>query len=42
MPFRTQDWDRLQKIAEGNPDEKKVGAFGVGAYTIFPFVKNQW
>jgi hypothetical protein len=23
MPFRTQDWDRLQKIAEGNPDEKK-------------------
>lgn len=23
MPFRPQDWDRLQKIAEGNPDEKK-------------------
>ena len=20
LPFRTQDWDRLQKIAEGNPD----------------------
>jgi hypothetical protein len=35
MPFRPQDWDRLQKIAEGNPDEKKVGAFGVGAYTMF-------
>ena len=25
MPFRTQDWDRLRKIAEGNPDETKVG-----------------
>jgi len=35
MSFRPQDWDRLQKIAEGNPDEKKVGAFGVGAYTMF-------
>lgn len=35
MPFRPQDWERLQKIAEGNPDESKVGAFGVGAYTMF-------
>jgi Protein of unknown function (DUF3684) len=35
MPFRPQDWSRLQKIAEGNPDVNKIGAFGVGAYTIF-------
>ena len=35
MPFRPQDWSRLQKIAEGNPDVAKVGAFGVGAYTMF-------
>eukprot|EP00804_Cyclotella_cryptica_P009879 CCRYP_014180-RC/>CCRYP_014180-RC protein AED:0.05 eAED:0.05 QI:56/1/1/1/0.9/0.81/11/470/1857 len=34
-PFRAQDWARLRKIAEGNPDESKVGAFGVGAYTMF-------
>ena len=27
MPFRPQDWDRLQKIAEGNPDEKKSWCF---------------
>ena len=33
--FRPQDWARLKKIAEGNPDEKKIGAFGVGAYTMF-------
>lgn len=33
MPFRNQDWDRLKKIAEGNPSPEKVGAFGVGAYT---------
>jgi hypothetical protein len=35
MPFRHQDWSRLKKIAEGNPDESKIGAFGVGAYTMF-------
>jgi hypothetical protein len=34
-PFRPQDWSRLKKIAEGNPDESKIGAFGVGAYTMF-------
>ena len=33
--MREQDWTRLQKIAEGNPDVSKVGAFGVGAYTMF-------
>lgn len=35
LPFRSQDWARLRKIAEGNPDASKVGAFGVGAYTMF-------
>jgi len=30
IPFRPEDWERLQKIAEGNPDPVKVGAFGVG------------
>lgn len=35
QPFRPQDWNRLRKIAEGNPDPTKVGAFGVGAYTMF-------
>ena len=32
MPFRKQDWSRLKKIAEGNPDESKVGAFGVVSF----------
>jgi len=35
FPFRGEDWARLSKIAEGNPDPSKVGAFGVGAYTMF-------
>ncbi|KAF8604785.1 hypothetical protein BDV93DRAFT_440059, partial [Ceratobasidium sp. AG-I] len=48
-PFRNEDWNRLKKIAEGNPDEQKIGAFGVGFYSLFsvteePFVKsgNEW
>ncbi|RIB30618.1 hypothetical protein C2G38_2152060 [Gigaspora rosea] len=45
MNFRQQDWDRLKKIAEGNPDEQKIGAFGVGFYSVFsvceePFVSS--
>ncbi|KAJ9116283.1 hypothetical protein QFC22_004723 [Naganishia vaughanmartiniae] len=35
IPFREQDWDRLRKIAEGNPNEQNVGAFGVGFYSLF-------
>jgi hypothetical protein len=42
-PFGTNDWNRLRRIAEGNPDETKIGAFGVGFYSVFadceePFV----
>ncbi|GBB83155.1 hypothetical protein RclHR1_00010037 [Rhizophagus clarus] len=43
--FRVEDWNRLKKIAEGNPDEQKIGAFGVGFYSLFsvceePFVSS--
>lgn len=34
-PFMASDWSRLKKIAEGNPDETKIGAFGVGFYSVF-------
>ncbi|GAA6047852.1 hypothetical protein JCM3770_004674 [Rhodotorula araucariae] len=33
--FRQEDWARLQEIASGNPDETKIGAFGVGFYSLF-------
>lgn len=44
-PFMATDWSRLKKIAEGNPDETKIGAFGVGFYSVFadceePFVSS--
>lgn len=43
--FRPEDWTRLSRIAEGNPDEAKIGAFGVGFYSVFsicedPFVTS--
>ncbi|PWN24508.1 hypothetical protein BDZ90DRAFT_244782 [Jaminaea rosea] len=34
-PFRDQDWARLRRIAEGNPDPDRIGAFGVGFYSLF-------
>ncbi|KAL2177867.1 uncharacterized protein P884DRAFT_284485 [Thermothelomyces heterothallicus CBS 202.75] len=45
QPFSQTDWRRLKKIAEGNPDETKIGAFGVGFYSVFadceePFVSS--
>lgn len=45
VPFMATDWSRLKKIAEGNPDETKIGAFGVGFYSVFadceePFVSS--
>ncbi|KAF2182843.1 hypothetical protein K469DRAFT_711552 [Zopfia rhizophila CBS 207.26] len=43
QPFTNADWSRLKSIADGNPDETKIGAFGVGFYSVFadcdePFV----
>ncbi|KAK4999229.1 hypothetical protein LTR66_001708 [Elasticomyces elasticus] len=43
--FGENDWTRLKRIAEGNPDETKIGAFGVGFYSVFadcetPFVSS--
>ncbi|KAM3470358.1 hypothetical protein MY5147_006459 [Beauveria neobassiana] len=43
--FTQRDWGRLKRIAEGNPDETKIGAFGVGFYSVFadceePFVSS--
>jgi len=43
QPFTKADWSRLKSIADGNPDETKIGAFGVGFYSVFadcdePFV----
>jgi hypothetical protein len=45
QPFSEKDWARLKRIAEGNPDETKIGAFGVGFYSVFddceePFVSS--
>ncbi|KAF2744478.1 hypothetical protein M011DRAFT_428969 [Sporormia fimetaria CBS 119925] len=43
--FSPADWARLKSIADGNPDETKIGAFGVGFYSVFsdcdePFVMS--
>ncbi|KAJ8595100.1 hypothetical protein M405DRAFT_929750, partial [Rhizopogon salebrosus TDB-379] len=33
--FKPSDWDRLTTIGDGNPDVQKIGAFGVGFYSVF-------
>lgn len=33
--FSHDDWHRLRRIAEGNPDPDRIGAFGVGFYSLF-------
>ena len=40
VPFAESDWSRLKRIAEGNPDETKIGAFGVGFYSVFSECEN--
>lgn len=40
IPFSENDWNRLKRIAEGNPDETKIGAFGVGFYSTFSDCEN--
>jgi len=39
-PFVENDWERVSKIAEGNPDEQTVGMFGVGFYSVFSFTEH--
>ncbi|EED19229.1 hypothetical protein TSTA_025460 [Talaromyces stipitatus ATCC 10500] len=43
--FTEKDWSRLKRIADGNPDETKIGVFRVGFYSVFddceePFVSS--
>ena len=33
--FTDADWQRIRKIAAGNPDEASVGLFGVGFFSVF-------
>lgn len=33
--FSAADWERVRRIASGNPDAGSVGLFGVGFFTVF-------
>ncbi|KAF9225079.1 hypothetical protein BS17DRAFT_879239 [Gyrodon lividus] len=33
--FEDGGWRRLTNIADGNPDDQKIGAFGVGFFSVF-------
>jgi hypothetical protein len=35
IPFQQEDWNRLKKIAEGNPDESKVSRLDFHRTTPF-------
>ncbi|KIJ65764.1 hypothetical protein HYDPIDRAFT_186930 [Hydnomerulius pinastri MD-312] len=39
-PFEGKDWERLPRIAEGNPSPEKIGAFGVGFYSLFSVTES--
>lgn len=39
-PFGVNDWARLKRIAEGNPDETKIGAFGMLSSLLSKMVRN--
>ena len=38
--FSDADWNRVKNIASGNPDESKVGFFGVGFYSVFSLAEE--
>jgi hypothetical protein len=43
--FTEEDWTRIRKIAEGNPNSDACGMFGVGFYSVFamceqPIIKS--
>ncbi|KAF8431278.1 hypothetical protein L210DRAFT_3651176 [Boletus edulis BED1] len=40
--FTEEDWTRLPKIALGNPDPRKIGAFGVGFFSVFSVTENPY
>ncbi|CDZ96200.1 Transcription factor Opi1 [Phaffia rhodozyma] len=40
IPFRPEDWSRLKKIADGNNDSIKIGAYGVGFYALFSITEE--
>lgn len=47
MPFRQEDWNRLKKIAEGNPDEQKVSSCSFfqllkGCLRVNRLVRLEW
>jgi len=39
-PFNAADWQRIVSIADGNPDETKIGFFGVGFFSVFSVSEN--
>lgn len=38
--FSETDWERVARIAEGNPSEDSVGMFGVGFYSVFSLTES--
>lgn len=38
--FSRDDFDRLARIADGNPNAEAVGQFGVGFYSVFALTEE--